>query len=696
MTDPVSASGGTFSIQLPDGRVVKIQAGTPEEAAKGARLMLAREEGEARAKEPGVLPYVDNLARQAAGAASMNFADEVAAGLDALLSRGSGASELAARYSENLASNRAQNEAFSNANPVASFVSNAAGAVGGTLATLPTAALRGASTMLGNVVKGGLIGTSMGGISGFGEGEGGLLNRLNSGGKGAAWGGAAGMALAPVATALGGGYRYIAESPGVRAVADTVGRTMTKIADALTPPSLPASAPKGGIAGEDLKTKIANALRKNAPGAREIIDDAAAHRIALALRRGGSSAEDVRKIMAGLGEDAMLVDTTQLLQRLARSTNQSESPAARIIDINMAARNMRTESRVGRAGVGAFGDNLPAVKEIERLRGQLKSTREDYLEADAAGLTVSREMQEVMNRAPAIKESIDALRKEYARTGQKVSEVELYHKVKRDLNENAIGLYEGNSTRAKPSGDLATEFETALLTANPKLRLADARYKERAGQIEAFDLGRKFMTKGISETADAVSPAALADRIKGYTPDQAKAFISGMGDTFATRAADGPDSARALAKLVSDRGGSANIRNKIKTMIGDDNAEELFKRANSEGQYAKTDRTVRGNSIERAGDIETALSSVQGGVPTSTSGLLSSLWRAGTGLVEKHRAGNEAVRERIARALTETNIAANSDTIDLIAKALGNVNRSRIVERGSATAAGSTAVRNRD
>ena len=68
-------SDQVFQIELPDGRVVGIQAENANQAAMGARALVAREKGEAQGKG-GI---IDNMGRSLARGASLGFADEFSA-----------------------------------------------------------------------------------------------------------------------------------------------------------------------------------------------------------------------------------------------------------------------------------------------------------------------------------------------------------------------------------------------------------------------------------------------------------------------------------------------------------------------------------------------------------------------------------------------------------------------------------------
>ena len=77
--------------------------------------------------------------------------------------------------------------------------------VGGVAATLPLMAVgpAGAAPMVAQIKNGAAVGAGLGAVQGFGQGEGGFLNRAESGGYGLAGGAVGGAVGAPVAAGVG-------------------------------------------------------------------------------------------------------------------------------------------------------------------------------------------------------------------------------------------------------------------------------------------------------------------------------------------------------------------------------------------------------------------------------------------------------------------------------------------------------------
>lgn len=123
-------------------------------------------------------------------------------------------------------------------------------------------------------------------------------------------------------------------------------------------------------------------------------------------------------------------------------------------------------------------------------------------------------------------------------------------------------------------------------------------------------------------------------------------------------------------------------------MLGRENAERLFNRAMSERTYAQTDRTMRGGS-DTAGKLLSALDeAATGDLPTSPNSIAARLLGKVADAYNKQRAGNEAVRGRIAQMLTDTDALNNRETIDRIAEIIAQQQRRPRALRGAAGSGG--------
>lgn len=634
----------------------------------------------------------------------MGGADEFAAAADAtagpLVDRltPSGTSQAPSwseRYDENLAGERAQDKAYDDAYPAWSTTGKLVGGVGGALATLPRWLLSGAG-----LVRSAATGAGLGGVGGFLEGEGGLENRLTSAATGAGVGGALGAALPPVAGVVGTAARTIAESPAGRAVADkVVAPGMRMAADALDaispkvkPASLSAAAPEGGspLPGDNLLTSGADWLRAGVPTGSKILDEAAERRIAGALQRGGMDATALRARLDELGPGAMIADIDPMATRLGRTAFISPGQAPRIISEAMDARNRQTGERIGNSVRESFGDTNPAVLEAERLRGQRAGEGvRNYAEAVGpdAPYTVSPEMRQIMQETPAIREVMDRIEQDAARMGRQLTPAQVAHRVKQQLQADTDAAFSsGRAINKEDVRDVGERWRKALHEANPAIKQADEAWQAGSQSIDALELGRQFMRQGTGETADAVSPAVLADRIPRMSAEEAQAFLAGAADTLYGKANSGMRPARQVAAALDE---NQNLRSKLVSMLGQDNANRLFNRAMAERTFAGTDKAIRGGSDTVGKLLSVMDDAASGELPTSAHSMVSRVLGKAMDAYNRGKAGNEAVRARIAGMLTEGDAVANKEAIDRIVEMIAQQQRrARGVQRGTAAIGG--------
>lgn len=689
-----------YEIALPDGRSIVVNAADEGLARQAANNFLMREKGAAKGKQGGL----DNFGRAMARGAAMGGADEVAAAADATVGPAvdqftpSGASQGAtwgARYSDNLAAERSQDKAYDDAYPVWSTVGKLAGGVGGALATLPRWLLA-APGMARSVAAG----AGLGGVGGFLEGEGGLGNRLTSAATGAGVGGTLGAALPPIAGVVGTAARTVAESPAGRAVADNVivpgmrvaADALDAISPKVKPASLSAAAPEGGspLPGDNLLTSGADWLRAGAPTGTRILDEAAERRIADAFQKGGMDAAGLRARLDKLGPGAMIADIDPMATRLGRTAFISPGQAPRIISEALDARNRQTGERIGNSVRESFGDTNPAVLEAERLRG-VRSGEGVGNYAEAVGpdapYTVSPQMREIMQETPAIREVMDRIEQDAVRLGRQLTPAQVAHRVKQQLQKDADAAFSsGRAINKDDVRDLGERWRTALHEANPAIWAADEAWQAGSQAIDALELGRQFMRQGTGEVADAVSPAVLADRIPRMSAEEAQAFLAGAADTLYGKTNSGMRPARQVAAAIDE---NQNLRSKLVSMLGQDNANRLFNRAMAERTFAQTDRAIRGGS-DTASKLLSAMDDAAAvELPTSAHSMVARVLGKAADAYNRGKAGNEAVRARIAGMLTEGDAAANKETIDRIVEMIAQQQRrARGVQRGTAAIGG--------
>lgn len=698
-------SGQDFEVELPDGRRIVVEAADEKAAAAAANNFVMREGRSKQGKAGGV----DNFVRSAAQGASFGFGDEIAAAGDATFgpyaewalkklnlgkTNTSQAKTWNERYTENLGGERAQDKAYADEHPGWDMAGKVTGGVGGAIATLPRALIAGGTGLVNGVGRSAATGAGLGAVTGFGEGEGGFDERMMGAGKGAVIGGAAGALLHPVAAGAGALMSGAVESGPGRAIADKVigpgVRMMADALDSVAPKvklkSLSAAAPDGhSVQADSFVGRAAETLRASAPTGENILDDAAARRIADEVKRGGDDVPGFKMRMDELGPGAMPADVNPMTQRLASTAYISPGGAPKVINKAMDARAMDTPDRVVGSVRKAMGDSDAAVLEAERLRGvRAGNGVADYAEAVGpdAPYVISPAMRKVMQEAPAVQKAMDTIMADAAENGVKLTPAQVAHRVKRHLALNADAAFmKGKATNKADVGDVAERWRSALHDANPAIKKADEVWQHNTNVMESLDLGRQFMKQGTGEVADAVSGPVLAKRIPTMSAEEAQAFIAGAADTLVTKANNGPRQARAVMSDVAD---NKNLRSKLSAMIGEENTAILFNRAMSERTFAGTDRVVRGGSDTGRKLLSALDDAASGDLPTTPHSMVNRILGGLANAYNKQKAGNEAVRERIAKMLTETDAGANEDLLNKIAAQLSKANKPRGIQRGTA------------
>lgn len=588
----------------------------------------------------------------------------------------------AARYDEELTRQRAQTKADAEAYPVLTTGANITGNVASTIAlsALPgvRALMGGGGGLLANTAKGAVVGATLGGAQGFGEGEGGFDARLGHAVLPAAVGGVAGGVLPAVGKA--GSYVYEKYAPGllnkIAGVADSFTKTTV-------PKSLSAAATDGGspVAMDSLAATIADRSRG---AAGNIEGDAATRRLALEIERSGGTGQ-VRNRLAELGDGAFIADANKGTERLANLGASLPGEAPDKYARAYAQRNQQTGNRF----IGAMGDDAerPTIVDTQKFLEKYRSAkgREIYDPVLRSGtFNISPEMDDLL-RVPAIRETMDQIIADAEKHGVKLGPAEAAHMVKQQLNKNTDAAFQSGKAVNKDfvlqAGDA---WEQAIWAANPAIKEADTAYAKVASLPDWLERGQNFMRGGQSEAAVNVSPAALAADLPGATPHQMQAFRVGSSNVIRDAATSGPKATRRLADQISENG---ILQQKLTEIYGPEATDRLMKQSAAELAFARGNQNVNAGSqtaqrLASQAD-EAALSILQGGA-TSAASLVQMLLNG----YAKARRPSEGVRSRLADLLANPDATANRETLALIDTILKQQASARPVRASVAGAAG--------
>lgn len=592
------------------------------------------------------------------------------------------------RYDEELTRQRAQTKADAKAYPVMTTGSNLAGtlATAGALSMLPggqTLLGGGATSLPGAMVRGAASGAALGGVQGFGEGEGGLDQRLKAAGTGAAVGGVVGGVL-PAAGSMAS-YAYEKLAPGIlNKVADIGERFVPK------GPAIPlsAAAPEGGsVAQDSWITSMVDTARNSAT---KTTDDAALRRLALEVDRSGGVGS-IRDKLTDLGDSAFIADASRGTRRLAELGTMLPGEAGEKYTAAFGARNAQTGPRF----LNAMGDqaNVPSIYDTQKFLQAYKTHTgsEIYDPVLRSGkFNVSPEMEDLLN-VPAIRKTMDQIIADAEENGIQLGAAEAAHMVKRMLNKNTQAAFQsGKAVNQSFVDDIGSRWEKALWDANPAIKAADeayapvaSLYNKRTGE-GWLKRGQDFMKSGQGDAAVNVSPAALAAELPKADQRQLQAFRVGSSNVMRDAATSGPDSTRRLAKSIAD---NQITQQKLAEIYGPEVADRLVKQAGTERLFQETRGRVLAGSptAERlaAAADEAALSIPQGGSSNPVS-----LVQAALDAYAKARQPSEAVRSKLADLLANPDPRLNAETLSLVEALLKQQSAARPINAGISGAAG--------
>ena len=680
-----------FQIQLPDGRVVGIQANSPEEAATGARNIVAREKGEAQGKEGGFLSHVDNLVRQAANGITFGYADELASALDALTGRQKS-------YDEALAANRGQDDAYAKANPLKAGAANIAGNVASTVAALPAAATAMGPSFLGNVAKSAAVGAGLGGVQGFGEGEGGFEDRAGHAVMGAAAGGVGGGVVPFVGAA---GARIAQSAPGQWVGRNVVAPALVNTGEALGGKvplrSLSAAAPDSGPVPEGFMQRAGQSLVDAGMAARSTAQTGAVDRVATALQRGKMSPEDIAQELDRLGPDAVLADVNQALFREARSARTLPGETADLAKTVLEGREGMRPQRI----ISAFEGDRPTLSAYETLQAYeeqaSRNARHFYQEEMAPSkleqtpefrrLLDNETVNEVWQKVKTSVEKAHAISRQPWPTP-----IEMMHKVKREIQDLGFDSMAGRpSSTAYEWREASKKFVNELRDVNPTMKAADAQYAHDMSLPERFDVGRNFLASERTEAGMNASAPALDDLMAGQTAQQAEALRAGMNTNVKADLTGRGAVAKSLALAKDIQSGPA-IRERI-SRISPEDAQNILAEARRQVRFNETKQGMLGGS-QTTDKLAEALDSVgNAGINIRTSGVTGVVREKIADLLGGLLSPSEGVRNEVGRMLLNTNSEEKRRILDLAAALLEQRAQGATARTATGAALGSEVVR---
>jgi hypothetical protein len=475
---------------------------------------------------------------------------------------------------------RARENAAREDNPGAFTV----GEIGGSLVPASRVAkfATGAASLGGAIVRSAIAGAGLGGIEGFGRGEDGPANRLESGGEGAIVGTVAGAAAPVAGEAIGRGVNALINRAGA----------------------------SGAGAGNVIK----------------------------ALERDGMSPSDVPAALRQAGPDAMIADLGPNLTQQAATIAATPGPGQQTIRSALNARNAGASDRVNSAVDAAMGGRVN-IGQLERdlVERRRNAAAPLYDLAYSRPLPPSSEIADVL-ATPAGKLAASRAAKLSANEGiqfepNSVRGVDL---IKRTLDDAvSVGLRSGRNNEARVIGQLRDKLVQAADDAVPEYAMARRAFAGETAIKDAMSSGRELFK-------DSVTPESIRETLSRLTPSEADAYLQGARSSIQTIMGTARNDASRVRQLLQ----KGFNREKLEEVLGPDEAQRLFKSVGFETTAANTSQRVLGNSetAARVAGREDLTPSRQGlGIRDAyaAGGLMGAARSAGLRLID---AGIDAVR----------------------------------------------------
>ena len=535
---------------------------TPDQTRALALAAARKRKAEAEAAGPGVLEsaagYVSGLAKSAGQGFTLGLMDEIDAGVNAPFIAAKRALvdgqpfDMGRAYDDRLNQYRAGLKEFREDSPVAAFVGEAAGAVGGTLAVPALRAMTSipaGASMLSQIGRGAATGAALGGAYGYGSGEGGIANRAEGAMTGAAVGGVLGGIAPPLIEGVRKGGQFIAD-------------------------------------------QTINSLPFRQAGAAE-------RKVAENLMRDGLTPGQAAARIREMGPEAAIMDLGPNTRGLARAahTVPGEGRAAIMAKVTARQEGTRGANNVLQGGQAnriteGLDDLVPDQyttvqrRALETTRANTTRPTYESVVNDPANLIPDDKFAEVA-KDPYIKGVINRVKsnKLYGMADMPANSMPVVDAAKKQLDD-MIGA--AHRAGRKNEARLLMQKKEALVgmadEAFPDYAKVREVWSDFAGVIDAGDLGRKFMRGEVDELKDAVTRMTDAER------DQFRiGVVQGLRDKvggLVTRA----DATKKLMDVPA-------LESKITTAFGD---EAMFKKyidmLRNERQMFDTYSKITGNS----------------------------------------------------------------------------------------------------
>jgi hypothetical protein len=630
--------------QAHDSAIMAGGARVADKPDMGQRMQIVQQQREFGTGAGGA------AARGAMAGPFLGWQGEVAGGLNAadqylqnLIDKGhSGATQEAGRaYTNTVEAERIARQLDEANNPVARTVAEIGASMGAPIGPLGRVATAGMTGAKGALVRGAEIagkGGVVGAISGAGNADGGLEDRLYGAGGGGVIGLGVGAASRPVAGIAGYvGKPAVNTLRGIFAPNSEVDRRIATVAakggglkgqeleDAIT-----AGKPVivGDIGGAPLNT-LARAAKNQSPEAAAELEAATADRF---ITQGSRLSDEISKLSGMRG------GATETRDAIASAGKSATSPA------------YKAAYKAGDRGIWnpelerlASSPAVVAAMKAAVPRGKDRAVMEGYGGFNP-GVTVTDTGTVQFAKGP---------------TGAPTyPNLQYWDYVKRELSDGASAAYDaGRKSEGDVLGGLAKQMRTALDKEVPVYGKARATYAKFADADNAFEAGQNFVAQ--SHKGDPIG--AMKRDLSQFSLGELELFKHGFATGLKSKIDNIPDNADVTNRIFNTK----EARDRVVVALGKGGAAKLEAEIRVEKIMDGLRKAVSGNST-------TAQQLLAAGIGEGAGQYFG--WNSGLGGAAGiiTRAGQRKLDQRIMRRVGETLASGDPETIRRLAKMAAN------------------------
>lgn len=478
--------------------------------------------------------------------ATMNLSDEIAGAYNAAteLFKNRDIEGAKAAYAKFRDLSRKRDEAAQVLAPDQFAKGEGVGSIVGAMAPagVGTAAMRGAS-MLPRMAIGAGTGAAATALPQFAGGEGGFASRMSE--------------VSPVSTAVGAGIGGLAP---------------------------PAGAITGGI------VRGAQNLRRGVQG----FGAGASQRVARSLNRAEASGADIQEYLSQLGPEGMVADIKGSPQQLAQGLASMQGEGSDILQRSVRERGEGAGARIEDVMTrrvdepeAAFQKRLDLAQERSSVLGPMydaatQSGQKFQVDAIRSGISFIGK-----DAATNVKKRLNAALKDLGSEGE--ISAERLHNARAALSDAMF------KAKVKGEGGVVANLRPILAEVDNKLdtipdyAAARTGYASNKAIERAVDEGRKAFTGGATT---AMSPKVLEEALGGMSAAQRDAYKKGAREYIsALMGTSSKDAAAAWREF----GKNWNAE-KLRLIVGDDDAQEITRRLMAEKEFSETRGAISGGS----------------------------------------------------------------------------------------------------